>query len=128
MERASSSSWIRPAAGLVRSFMGSVGVFDFDEGNISELLVGPCKSDAPFRGKSIGVDGVSPDAVQFVVMKRMKCKEILLGRMMKNHEAFLRFIEADVAQLFGFFPRQVIAAEKFFREWVGEAFNHRCQL
>jgi hypothetical protein len=36
--------------------------------------------------------------------------------MMKNHEAFLRFIEADVAQSFGFFPRQVLAAENLFRE------------
>jgi len=33
--------------------------------------------------------------------------------MMKDHEAFLRFIEADVAQSFGFFPRQVLAAENF---------------
>ncbi len=35
---------------------------------------------------------------------------------MKDHEAFLRFIEADVAQSFGFFPRQVLAAENLFRE------------
>jgi hypothetical protein len=52
--------------------MGSVGVFDFDEGNIGELLVGPSKSDAPFRSASIGVDGVSLGAVEFVVMKRVK--------------------------------------------------------
>jgi hypothetical protein len=48
--------------------------------------------------------------------------------MMKDHEAFLRFIEADVAQSFGFFPRQVLAAENLFRERVGEAFNHRGEL
>ncbi len=45
---------------------------------------------------------------------------------MKDHEAFLRFIEADVAQLSGFFLRQFLAAEDLFREWIGEAFDHQC--
>jgi hypothetical protein len=43
--------------------MVSVGVFDFDERNIGELLIGPCESDAPFGIPGIGIYGVSPGAV-----------------------------------------------------------------
>jgi hypothetical protein len=56
--------------------MGSVGVFDFDEGNIGERLVGPCEGDAPFGIPGIGIDGISPGAVQFVVMERMKGQKV----------------------------------------------------
>jgi hypothetical protein len=36
--------------------------------------------------------------------------------MVEDEEAFLGFIEADVAQLPGFFLGQVVAAENLFRE------------
>jgi hypothetical protein len=49
--------------------MGSVGVFDCNEGNIGELLIGPHESDAPFGSPGIGIDGISPGAVQFVVIE-----------------------------------------------------------
>jgi hypothetical protein len=60
--------------------MESVGVFDFNEGNIGELLIGPCKGDAPFGNPGIGIDGISPGAVQFVVMERMKGQKIFSVR------------------------------------------------
>jgi hypothetical protein len=53
-----------------------VGVFDFDEGNIGERLVGPCEGDAPFGIPGISIDGISPGAVQFVVMERMKGQKV----------------------------------------------------
>lgn len=59
-------------AGLVRSFRGSVGVFDVDEGNIGALLVGPRESDGSFRGAGIGVDEILRGVVQLVATKRVK--------------------------------------------------------
>lgn len=91
ISRASSSSWMRPAAGLERSFMGSVGVFNFNEGNISEFLIGPGKGDAPFGSPGVGINGISLGAVQFVVMKRMKGQKIFLGGMVEDEQAFLGF-------------------------------------
>jgi hypothetical protein len=108
--------------------MGSVGVFDFDEGNIGERLVGLCEGDAPFGIPGIGIDGISPGAVQFVVMERMKGQKVFFGGMVEYEQAFLGFIDADVAQLSGFFLGQVVAAENLFRNCVGEAFDHRTKL
>jgi hypothetical protein len=83
--------------------MESVGVFDFDEGNIGEFLVGPCESDAPFGSAGIGINGMAPGAVELVVVKRMEGKEISFGRVVKNEQAFLGFIKADVTHLFCLF-------------------------
>ena len=44
---------------------------------------------------------------------------------MKDHEASLCFIEADVAQSLLLSPREVLAAENPFREWIGETLDHR---
>lgn len=64
------------AAVLMRRFMESLGVFGFDEGNIGELLIGQCESNASFRGPGIDVDGISLGAVQFVVTKRIENPKI----------------------------------------------------
>lgn len=108
--------------------MGSVGVFDFNEGNIGERLIGPCEGDAPFGIPGIGIDGISPGAVQFVVMERMKGQKFFFGGMVEDEQALLGLVDADVAQLSGFFLGQFVAAEDLFREWVGEAFDHRATL
>jgi hypothetical protein len=105
--------------------MESVGVFDFNEGNIGEFLIGPCEGDAPFGSPGIGIDGISPGAVQFVVMERLKGQKIFFGRMVEDEEAFLGFVDADVAQFSGFFLSQVVAAENLFRDGIGEAFDHQ---
>jgi hypothetical protein len=96
--------------------MGSVGVFNFDEGNIGERLIGPCEGDAPFGIPRIGIDGLPPGAVEFVIMEGMQRQEIFLGGMVEDEQAFLGFIDADVAQLPSFFLGQIVAAENLFRE------------
>jgi hypothetical protein len=55
----------------------------------------------------------------------MKGQKIFFGRMVEDGQAFLSFVDADVAQLSAIFLGQVLAAEDLFREWVGEAFDHR---
>jgi len=114
--RASNSSWRRPAAGLVRIFIGSVSVFDFNEGNIGKFFIGPCEGDSPFGNPGIGIDGISPGAMQFVVVERMKGQKIFFGGMVEDEETFLGFIDADASQLFGFFLGQIITTKDFFRE------------
>ena len=110
--------------------MESVGVFDFDKGNIGEHLIGPCERDAPFRGADIGIGGISLGALQFVVMERMKGKEIFFGGMVQDEEAFLSFIEADAAQMSGFFLGHIFAEKNPLGECIGEALDHRvnCNL
>jgi hypothetical protein len=108
--------------------MGTVGVFDCNEGNIGEFFIGPCEGDAPFGNTGVGIDGISAGAVQFVVMERMKGQQIFFGGMVKDEEPFLGFIDADITQLSGLFLGQVVAAEDLFREWIGEAFDHRGTL
>lgn len=103
--------------------MGSVGVFDFNKGNIGELLIGPCEGDAPFGSPGIGIDGISPSAVPFVVVEGVKGQKIFFGGMVEDEEAFPGFIDADVAQLSAFFPGQVVASEELFRQCIGEAFD-----
>jgi hypothetical protein len=61
-------------------------------------------------------------------MERMKGQKVFFGGMVEDEQAFLRFVDADVAQLLGFFLGQVVAAENLFRECVGEAFDHRKRL
>jgi hypothetical protein len=39
-------------------------------------LIGPYKADAPFGSPGIGIDGISPGAVQFVVMEQMKGQKL----------------------------------------------------
>jgi hypothetical protein len=102
-----------PAAGKVRSFMGSVGVINFDEGNIGECLIGPCEGEAPF--------GIPPGAAEFVVMERTHGQEIFFGGMVEDEQAFLGFIDADAPQLPRFFLGQIVAAENLFLEWIREA-------
>ena len=48
--------------------------------------------------------------------------------MVEDEQALLGFIDADVAQLPGFFLGQVVAAENLFRNCVGEAFDHLTKL
>ena len=61
-------------------------------------------------------------------MERMQGQEISLSGMVEDEQAFLGFVDADVAQLPGFFLGQILAAENLFREWIGEAFDHRGKL
>jgi hypothetical protein len=61
-------------------------------------------------------------------MERMKGQKVFFGGMVEDEQAFLRFVDADVAQLLRFFLGQVVAAENLFRECVGEAFDHRKRL
>jgi len=105
-----------------------VGVFYFNEGNVGEFLIGPCKGDAPFGNAGIGIDGISPASLQFVVMERMKAQKVFFGGMVEDEQAFLGFIDSYVAQLPSFFFGQIVAAENLFREWIGEAFDHRGKL
>lgn len=76
--------------------MSSVSVFDFNEGDIGEFLIGPCEGNAPFGDSGIGIDGIPPGAVQFMVMKGVKVQKIFFCGMMEDEEALLRFIDADV--------------------------------
>jgi hypothetical protein len=58
----------------------------------------------------------------------MKGQKIFLGGMVEDQEAFLGFVDADIAQLSGFSFGQFIAAKDLFRESVGEAFDHPGKL
>jgi hypothetical protein len=45
--------------------------------------------------------------------------------MVEDDESFLRFINADVAQLSGFLLCQGLAEKNLLSDWVSEAFDHQ---
>jgi hypothetical protein len=61
-------------------------------------------------------------------MERVKGQKILFGRMVEDEKSFLCLVDSEVAPMPGFLPGQVLAAEDLFRDWIGEALNHRQAL
>jgi len=63
-------------------------------------------------------------AVEFMVMERMECDEIFLYRVVKNEKTLLSFIEANIAQLSGFFFCQRLAKKNFPSDGICKTLNH----
>jgi hypothetical protein len=108
--------------------MGSVGVFDLNEGNIGEFVIGPGKSDAPFGVPGVGVDAIPASALELVVVERVKGEEILFDGMVEDDEAFLRLVEAEVAQKLQFLSGEGFAKKDLLNERARETLDHRLSV